>query len=548
MSSHRLSPHATVPDGVQIRLMFTTAIQWLELNVDAINSLNVFPVPDGDTGTNMLFTMSAAVAEAENCSDSGISSVAKALAWGALMGARGNSGVILSQILRGFSDGLEDKDALDGKGFALALERASTAAYRAVSKPVEGTILTVVREASESAVASAQERDDIEAVLEATVKAAKASVARTPSLLPILKEAGAVDAGGQGFLTILEGLQKSIRGESIESAERLDQSDAIQRLSKIPPSDGAQAGHQAFGYCTEFLIHGRELDAASIKARISEIGDSTVVVGDESTVRVHTHSFEPESVIDFAKSFGELSKVNYQNIDEQNAEILQATQVEQGQPIAAIAVASGEGFSNLLLSLGASRVVAGGQTMNPSTQEILTAIESVSSEKIILLPNNKNIVPAAQQAASLSQKTVEVIPTSTIPQGIASLLAFNLEGELEGNLEAMKASYSTVKTLELTRAVRPANLNGVKVNEGEAIGILDGRLMASADSEAAAVQSMADTLASGEFDLATVYCGAGINPADIEEVVNCLEGIFSNAEVVTVEGGQKDYSFIISME
>ena len=527
-----------VRDGIQIKSMFTTATQWLELNVDAINSLNVFPVPDGDTGTNMLFTMRAAVAEAEKCPDSEISPMAKALAWGALMGARGNSGVILSQILRGFSDGLENKDYLDGKGFASALEQASTAAYKAVSKPVEGTILTVVRDASNAAVTSAQERADLEAVLEATIDAAKDSVASTPSLLPILKEAGAVDAGGQGLLTILEGLLKAVRGESIESAQRLEESDAIQRLSHVSSGTGGQEGHQAFGYCTEFLIHGRELDATTIKEEISQIGDSTVVVGDESTVRVHTHSFEPESVIGFAKSFGELSKVKYQNIDEQHNEILQANEIEEEQSISTIAVASGEGFKALFFSLGASRVVAGGQTMNPSTQEILTAIESVSSENIILLPNNKNIVPAAQQAASLSPKTVEVIPTSTIPQGIAFLLAFNLEAELNENVEGMKESFSGVKTLELTRAVRPANLNGVKVNKGEAIGLLDGQLMASANSEAEVIQSMADILGAGGFDLATVYCGAETDSVSINGVVKCLESALSSAEVVTVEGGQ----------
>ena len=535
-------------DSQQIKEMFTTATRWLELNVEAINSLNVFPVPDGDTGTNMLFTMRATMEEAYKCPDSSVSALAKAMAWGALMGARGNSGVIMSQVLRGFANGLGERTSMDGRAFAAALKEASTSAYKAVSKPVEGTMLTVIREVSQVAHEAAQEREDLEGVLEAAVRAAEESVARTPSLLPILRETGVVDAGGQGLLTILEGLLKSLRHESIEAAPRLAESEAISRLLEVAKPGKVGEEHQLYGYCAQFLIQGKGLDLALIREKINRIGESTVVVGDEYTVRVHTHSFEPAAVIGYAESLGDLSGVSVQDIDEQHAEILQAKEAIEGLPIATVVVASGEGLKELLASLGATMVVVGGQTMNPSTQELLTAIETVPAPEVVVLPNNKNIVLAAQQAASLSEKVVEVVPTSSIPQGIASMLAFNVESGLEENLGAMKSALSGIRTVELTRAVRPARINGIKVEEGDAIGLWDGQLLASAPGLEEVVQSLTDRLQSGGYSLATVYYGAAAGSADKQRVLKSLRRCLPGAEVAVVDGGQPDYDFIISLE
>ncbi|MEE9199410.1 MAG: DAK2 domain-containing protein [Dehalococcoidia bacterium] len=534
-------------DGRQLRAMFTAATRWLEVNMEAINSLNVFPVPDGDTGTNMLFTMRATMEEAERSPEDSASAVAKAMAWGALMGARGNSGVILSQILRGFSQGLEGRSSFDGKDFAAGLTEAASAAYRAVSKPVEGTILTVMTDAARAAQGAAAERADLEWVLESAVSAAEESVARTQTILPVLREAGVVDAGGQGLLTMLEGALKQLRHESIPSAARLAESQAISRVSRVAEGEG-DGGHPVYGFCTEFLIQGRGLELASIREKIGRKGESTVVVGGDSTVRVHTHSFEPDAVIDIARSLGELSKVRVQNIDEQHSNLLEARESAGKLPIATVAVAAGEGLESLFSSLGAAQVVSGGQTMNPSTEELLTAVESVPAAAVVLLPNNKNILPAARQAASLSQKTVEVIPTSSIPQGIASILAFNGEARLEDNLRSMTEALSRVNTLELTRAVRPAKVNGLKIRKGEAIGLLDGELLVSASGPAEVVQSLAPRFQPGGYNLATVYCGAKAPSEEREEVVQSLRNCLPGVEVEVVEGGQRDYEFIISLE
>ena len=536
---------ANLWDGQNIKAMFATATRWLELNSEAINSLNVFPVPDGDTGTNMLFTMRAVMEEADKCSEQNASEVAKAMAWGALMGARGNSGVILSQILRGFSQSLEDKSAIDGATFAQAMEEASSAAYKGVSKPVEGTILTVIRESAEAAVKASHQSDDIEEILEATVKAAEESVARTPSLLPVLKEAGVVDAGGQGLLVILEGALKGLRNEPLEAPSRPVETDAISRISQA--AERSEEGH-VYGYCTQFLIRGEALDSASIREEIDRRSDSTVVVGDETLVRVHTHSFEPDAIVDFAKSLGEVSQVNVQNIDEQHSSLLQGGGVEDELPIATVVVAAGDGIKEVFSGLGATFVVAGGQTMNPSIRELLTAIESASAPAVIVLPNNKNIVPAARQAAALSSKLVEVVPTTSIPQGIASILAFNVESKLEDNLKTMKEALSEVRTVELTRAVRPAKVNGVKIEEGEAIGLLDGQLLASGPGPAEVVHSLAPKIKSGEYSLATVYCGAEAASSDRDGVVDSLKSCLPGVEVEVMEGGQPHYHFIISLE
>ena len=533
-----------VYDGPQVKAMFATATRWLEMNCEAINALNVFPVPDGDTGINMLFTMRAAMEEVEKGKGQDASSVAGALAWGALMGARGNSGVILSQILRGFSNGVEGESAIDGNSLARGLRQATTAAYKGVSKPVEGTILTVIKDASEAAHKASEESDDLEDVLAAAVEEARQSVERTPSLLPILREAGVVDAGGQGLLVILEGALKALRNEPLVAPPQPQDTDAISRVSRA----GVGVEEQVYGFCAQFLIQGEGLDPESVRQEIDQRGNSTVVVGAEDLIRVHTHTPQPDAVIAFAETLGTVTQVNVQDIDQQHSAILQKKSSEDVGPIAMVVVASGQGITELFSSLGASVVVPGGQTMNPSTQDILTAIESTSAPAVIVLPNNKNIMPAAKQAAALSEKEVEVVPSITIPQGIASILAFNIESTVAENQEVMNEALSGVRTLELTRAVRRATVNGLRIRKGEAIGLLDGELLASASGPCEVIQALASRMASGGISLATVYWGADTDADERNRLAESLKDHLPDVEVEMLDGGQPHYDFIISLE
>ncbi len=531
-------------DGQRVREMFAAGTRWLESNVDAINSLNVFPVPDGDTGTNMLFTMREAMRAVDECDDTSLDAVLQAIARGALMGARGNSGVILSQVLRGFAKGAEGSPNLDGPTLGSALKEASSSAYKAVSNPVEGTMLTVARECSEAAERAAGESPDLEEVLQAAVEGAQESVARTPELLPVLQEAGVVDAGGQGLVTLLEGALKSLRNEPIESAPRLAMSEGIIRLAR----GTTEEVEKELGFCVQYLIEGRDLDLAAVREGINRVGTSTVVVGDSDTVRVHTHSLEPDAAMEFGESMGSLSRISVENIDDQHADLLLSKQNAQDAAVSIVVVASGDGFKELFAGLGAFAVVDGGQTMNPSTEDLLTAIEAAPAPEVIVLPNNKNIVPAARQAASLSQKAVEVVPTTTVPQGVASVLAFNAELSFADNVAAVKEAFSEVTTLEITNAVRPSRLNGLNIEQGDAIGLLDGKLLASGRSAVEVVASLAKLCDPETSLLATVYYGAQTGSDNVDTIVESLERSLPGIEVETVAGGQPDYEFVISLE
>ena len=492
----------------------------------------------------MLFTMRDAMKAADECADTSLDTVLQAIAQGALMGARGNSGVILSQVLRGFVKGAEGSSTFDGATLALALKEASSAAYKAVSNPVEGTMLTVARECSEAAESATAEDPDLGYVLQAAVKGAQESVARTPELLPMLQEAGVVDAGGQGLATLLEGALKSLRNEPIESTPKLAISDAITRLAEGVTTDE----EEEFGFCVQYLIEGRDLELAAVREMIDRVGKSTVVVGDRSTVRIHTHSLEPDSVIEFGESIGVLSRISVQNIDDQHADLLLSKQNVQDAAVSTVVVASGDGFRELFASLGASAVVSSGQTMNPSTEALLTAIEAAPAPEVILLPNNKNIVLAARQAASLSQKVVEVVPTTTVPQGIASMLAFNVELGAADNVTAINEAIGEVTTMEITKAVRSSRVNGVDIQLGDAIGLLDGKLLASGQGPVDVIASLAKRCEPESCQLATVYYGAQVDSDNINAVVESLESSLPGVEVETVAGGQPDYEFIISLE
>jgi DAK2 domain fusion protein YloV len=535
--------------GQELRDMFAAATLWLEKSASAIDALNVFPVPDGDTGTNMLLTMRSTVEEAQRVSDASASAVMQAMAHGALMGARGNSGVILSQIMRGLAKGLDGKTHLDGEDLALSLQEACSLAYKAISRPVEGTILTVLREAAEAARGKSNNNGDLISVMEATVSAARESVAKTPKLLPVLREADVVDAGGQGLYIILEGALRFLKGESDQMQQQTPQ--IIGSKVPLPITASAQQDEVkfAYGYCLEFLLKGDKLNREHIQRKLEKKGESVVMAGDENTMRVHLHTFDPGDVLRYATSQGVLHGVKIQNMDDQHRDYLaRRKSLIPALPIAIVAVASGEGLVKVFRSLGVAAIVPGGQTMNPSTRQLLRAIELVSSDKVILLPNNDNIIPTAEQAKSLTIKKVKVVPTDTIPQGIAALLAFSSEADLEANVAAMEKARHEVVTLGLTKAVRSAKVSGRKVKKGQLMCFLNGQLASAADSVAEALRQAFAGVDLSSAEMLTIYYGAEASQEEAEQLAQDIRQKYPQIEVEVVEGGQMHYHYIISIE
>lgn len=528
-------------DGRDLRGMFSAATRWLERNAQSINTLNVFPVPDGDTGTNMLLTMRAAMEEAGSCPDGGAAAIAQAMARGSLMGARGNSGVILSQIFRGLAKGLDGKHSFNGNDLAAALVESSIFAYKGMSKPVEGTILTVIREVAEAALTeSASRNGDLLAIMEAIVDEARASVARTPTLLPVLRQAGVVDAGGQGLYVVLEGALHYLRGE-LEEAE----------IAPVEVAAGISQGlaeEGRYGYCTEFLLQGKDLDLEAVRDKLITIGESVLVVGDESTVRAHLHTFDPGAALSYATSLGTLQQVKVENMDEQHRDFIVAQPQPSSAAISTIAVTSGEGLTEAFYSIGTTIVVPGGETMNPSVQELLQAVESAPSDKVIMLPNNPNILLAAGQVSALTWKKVEVVPTKTIPQGIAALLVLNHDVDLEANSAAMKKALSTVRSGEVTTAVRSMELNGLSVKKGQAIAFLDGRLVIADGNMPQVILDLLAMMDVEEGELITIYYGADTESAEAEQIAESVQRKYPSQEVELVAGGQPYYNYIVSVE
>ncbi len=535
--------------GEDLKGMFAAATEWLEKSAAEIDSLNVFPVPDGDTGTNMFLTMRSTIEEAYRSPDESASRVCEALAHGALMGARGNSGVILSQIFRGLARGLKDKESVSGSDLAGALREASLAAYKGVSQPVEGTILTVIREAAAAAQeAAAKDSSDLVSIMEATVAAAKESVLKTPSLLPVLREAGVVDAGGQGLFVILEGVLRFLKGETEQMQYQRPYivPGAMPTAISKPP----RAEYELYyGYCTEFLIKGQRLNPDKIRKKLEKKGESLMVVGDESTVRVHIHTFEPGAIISYATSLGMLHGVRIRNMDEQHEEFVAAQRASvPSLGIAIVAVVSGEGLCDVFRSLGVSTIVPGGKTMNPSTKELLRAVELAPSDRVIILPNNSNIIPVARQIQSMSAKRVEIVPTETIPQGVSALLAFDREGDLETNVAAMERARATVRTVEVTTAVRSTKVAGLKVKKGQAIGFLDHELVAVGTSKVEVLHKVLLKAGLAESELVTIYYGADTQKAEAEAVAQDIRQNSPGIEVELIYGGQPNYDYIVSVE
>jgi len=536
--------------GQDLREMFAAATNWLEKSASDIDALNVFPVPDGDTGTNMFLTMRSSIEEAyQATTDHKVSLVAQAMAKGALMGARGNSGVILSQIWTGLARSLNGNKTIDGSDLADALCQASETAYKALANPVEGTILTVIREAASAAQKSVTSGNgDAISVLEATVNGANESVANTPKLLPVLREAGVVDAGGQGLYTLLEGALLYLRGDGKQMQSRKSRviAGSVPETQK-PLQTTAKGEH--FGYCTQFMLTGEGLDPDKLREDLKDKGQSLIVVGDDTTIRVHIHTLEPDSVIRYATSLGTLHDINIGNMDEQHQDFL-VLQKERILPVdmAIVAVVAGKGLADVFTSLGVSAIVPGGQTMNPSTKDILQAVEAVPSDKVIILPNNKNIVLTARQVESLTNKSIKVVPVETIPQGVAALIAIDRDAGFETNAKYMIQAIPTVTTIEITRATRSTNLDGLDIKKNQAIGLLGGKLSAAGDESSDVVSNLLTKIDLAEAEIITIYYGADTGETEAEKLGARINKQYPQLQVEIINGGQPHYDYIIGIE
>jgi DAK2 domain fusion protein YloV len=536
--------------GQDLRDMFSAATSWLEKSAGDIDALNVFPVPDGDTGTNMMLTMRSTMEEAYRAPDHSASGVAHAMAKGALMGARGNSGVILSQIWRGLAQGLEGKESFTAAELAIALQKSAAIAYKGVSNPVEGTMLTVMKDAAKAAKKQvAQGNEDIISVLEATVNAAGDSVANTPRLLKVLKDAGVVDAGGQGIYTLFEGALRYMKGETELMRLRKPQIIVSELPYSAPLPQTVGVEEVPYGYCTEFLLKGDELEPEAIRKRLEKKGESLIVVGDESAVRIHIHTLSPGTVVQFATGLGTLHQVSIRNMDEQHQDFLEMQKERMPTTdTAVIAVASGEGLIDVFGSLGAAAVIPGGQTMNPSTKDILQAVESTFSDKVIILPNNKNIILTANQVQSLTQKKIKVVPAKSIPQGVVALLAFDYEADFKANAEIMEKALGSVKTIEITRSVRATKINGLKIRRKQPIGLLDDELVAAGDTNLDVVNQVLEKIDLDKAEVITIYYGAEAEPDEAEQISESITDKYPQLQVEVIKGGQPHYSYIISVE
>jgi hypothetical protein len=536
--------------GQELREMFAAATAWLEKNASDIDELNVFPVPDGDTGTNMLLTMRSSIEEAYRAPDHSASGVAQALAKGALMGARGNSGVILSQIFRGMAEDMAEKEEITGPDLARALGKASKTAYKGLSNPTEGTILTVIKDASNAAMKkSAGNGKDLITVMETTVSTAKESVANTPTLLPVLKEAGVVDAGGQGLYTILEGALQYLKGETEQMQFKKPQviTSSIPLTLRLP--EMIAADEVPYGYCTELMLKGEDLDPEKIKNRLIKKGESLIVVGDNTTIRVHIHTLDPGNIVHIATGLGTIHQVSIRNMDEQHRDFV-AAQKERttATDVATIAIVAGEGLEEVFTSLGVTAIVHGGQTMNPSTKDILQAVEQAPSDKVIILPNNKNIILTAKQVKPLTKKVVEIIPTETIPQGIAALLAFDYDANLETNTNLMKQAIENVKTIEVTRAVRSTQIGGLKIKKKQIISLLDNELITVGDNAIEVVMDTLNKINPEKNEILTIYYGSDTALVEAEKTAATIREKYHKLQVEIIRGSQPHYNYIISIE
>jgi DAK2 domain fusion protein YloV len=539
-------------NGQSMKRLVEAGLTWLRTNQQTVNALNVFPVPDGDTGTNMVLTMQSAWNEIKDLGHRSITDMSGAVSKGALMGARGNSGVILSQLWRGFSRGVHGKEILDAATLVKAFSEARDTAYKGVVRPVEGTILTVARGVAEATEAALESTNDAITILEIAVKAADEAVQRTPDLLPVLKQAGVVDSGGKGLFFILEGMLRHVYGESLETPTM-----SVQPISSMQMQDAMETVEEGQDYevVVDFLP-SNEFDLHKFYGRLEEMGTSIQVGEGEGMYRMHIHvpldkRYEP---IDYIMGIGTITKVAMENllaqmddIQKSKASRIKFAAVEPGQ-IAVVVVSPGAGLSKIFASLGAAATVEGGQTKNPSTQDILNSFENLPTDKIIILPNNKNIIMAANQAKEVTVKQVAVVPSRTVPQGLAAMLSLNPDGELEAVAEKMTKALNSIKTGEITVAVRSVEIDGVKVDTGQVIALLDGKLVASAGSVEEGCLVLLDKANAEEHELITLFYGENLSHVDANRIADLIRQKYPSQEVEVQEGGQSHYQFIVSVE
>lgn len=551
-------------DGLKFAEMVKMGSHHLYQNADYVDSLNVFPVPDGDTGTNMNLSMTSGAKETEEGAVAHIGLTAQALSKGLLMGARGNSGVILSQLFRGFGKAIENEESIDGVKFAEALKYGVETAYKAVMKPVEGTILTVAKDAANRGVEKSTLSGDLIEVMEAVVEEAKASLERTPDLLPVLKEVGVVDSGGQGLVYVYEGFLACLKGEAlpektiVQSMEDLVNAEHHRSVQGFMNTEDIE-----YGYCTEFMVkfedeklNDHPYDEGEFRQALSQFGDSLLVISDDEVAKVHIHTEEPGDALNYGQRFGSLIKIKIENMREQHLEIVgeghsaqnDVKQEKPQHPYAIVTVAMGSGLAELLKSLGASAVIEGGQTMNPSTEDIVKAIQEVGAERVLILPNNKNIIMAAEQAAEVIGVESAVVPTKTVPEGLAAILAFNPEAEVAVNAAAMTEAASYVKTGQVTHAVRDTSIDGIDIAKDDFMGISGGKIVTSSASLDEVMKMLLGSLIEEDDEIVTILYGEGISEEDASTIVEYIEERFDHVDVELYHGKQPLYPYIISVE
>ncbi|CAN7434472.1 DAK2 domain-containing protein [Rossellomorea sp. LjRoot5] len=548
-------------EGKRFAQMVIQGATQLSAHAQLVDALNVFPVPDGDTGTNMNLSMTSGAKEVQNHIQDHIGNVATALSKGLLMGARGNSGVILSQLFRGFGKAIEGKESLSSAEFANALQTGVETAYKAVMKPVEGTILTVAKDAARKGVSVAETESDFVKLMQAIVDEAQASLNRTPDLLPVLKEVGVVDSGGQGLLFVYEGFLAELKGEKVSNQVSLpSMNDLVSAEHHKTAQDFMSTEDIEFGYCTEFMVRF-ESDKQSFveedfRQDLSKFGDSLLVISDDELAKVHIHSEQPGDVLTYGHQYGSLINIKIENMRQQHSSIVgeskpavaEAPTPAKEVDFAIVTVSMGEGIAELFKSIGATSVIEGGQTMNPSTEDIVKAVEEVNAKKVIIMPNNKNIIMAAEQAAEVLDMEVAVVPTKTVPQGMAALLAFNPSASVEDNKQLMTEASKQVKTGQVTFAVRDTSIDGVSISKDDFMGIDEGKIVVSDSDRQKSAQSLLETMLDADSEILTILYGEDVSDEDVESLREYVEQRYEDVEVEVHNGKQPLYSYIFSVE
>ena len=551
-------------DGVLFRKALNSAAKLLEINKEEVNSLNVFPVPDGDTGTNMCLTVESAVTKGLSVTDNDVYKIALATSQGSLMGARGNSGVILSQLFRGFANGLKGKEIIDIKTFAEGLKKASDTAYNAVMKPTEGTILTVARECAEFALKHSNEEKNIVDFLEKIIQHGDDVLERTPEMLPVLKQAGVVDSGGKGLMYLYKGFYNGLIGKDehgdIESPHIVFKTEESKKQTEAIDSDDIK-----FAYCTEFMINTNYSDIEAFRNELSELGDSLLAVSGEGIIKVHIHTNNPGIALEKALKLGSLNDIKIDNMRYQHEEILlkdelkglkeenneannKIKDIEINKEYSLISVSIGEGINEIFNDLNVDAIVSGGQTMNPSTEDLLKAIDTTHGKNVIILPNNSNIILAAEQAKELSNRKISVIPTKNIAQGISALLAFNEEATLEENIEIMTNAINTIKSAQVTYAVRDTEYNNNKIIKDDIIGLSDKEILSSGKDINQVSTNLIEQLVDDDTSIITIFFGNNVDEVIANELATTLEGKYENIDIEVIFGGQPLYYYIFSIE